>query len=255
MVQPPFAVEQLFDDLGDEEYVSYPPLTRDELVGLGDEPLLRDIEDLTWWSDLDERTRTEVSATAQRGLLARGLVALDPAGATRIDVTPRVRTVLALRSAPAFVTLVGNVGRPSPTLRCYGVLGPEQRVAVLVEARIMTGIAEYLLCRPAYAAGVVTRFLLAPPDASDPDARPAPDGLGTHVVQRRLELFPPGSLDRGQRFLASAGTAAAALAPVGPDGHAGQARSVSERSVLDLVAATWGEQGAQWASAADATRR
>lgn len=63
----PVEITQLFDELGDEPFVAYPPLTRDELVSLGDEPLLRDVDDTRWWADLDERTRAEVRATAQRG--------------------------------------------------------------------------------------------------------------------------------------------------------------------------------------------
>ncbi len=237
-------MQQLFDQFGDEPFVPYPTLTRDELLSLNDAPLLRDTEDSAWWAGLDERTRAEVFATAQRGLLARGLVSIDPADARQLDITARVRTVLALRSAPAFVTLVGNAGQPSPGLRCYGVLGPDEQVAVLVEARIITGVAEYLLCRPNYAATVVTRFLFAPPDGSDPAAEPAPAALGSRMVQRRLELFAPGALDRGRRYLASAGTSAGALAPVDADGRAGQARGVTEQAVVELVSSTWGEHAA-----------
>jgi hypothetical protein len=236
---PPAEVVRLFEALGEEQFVRYPSLTRDELISIGDQPMLHDAEDLAWWDGLDEGTRAQVRATAQRGLLARGLVSLDGSDPAVLDVSSPLRTVLALRRVPAFVTLVGPAAGRSPTLRCYGVLGPDSRTAVLLEARILTGVAEYLLCTPAYAATAVTRFLFAPPDPDDPAAVPAEAELGGRMVLRRLELFPPGELSDGRRFVAVAGVSAGALAPVGSDGRPGPAAQVSEQSVVDLVSAHW----------------
>lgn len=238
-IDVPAEVAAIFDEFADRPFVAYPSLTRDELFALGDSPLFVDTDDAAWWGGLAEDTRPEVLASAQRGLLARGLVDIDSTDNARLDVSSRLRILLALRAAPAFVTLVGNYRHPSPILRCYGVLGPDERVAVLVEARVITGVAEYLLCRPNYAATTVARLLLAPPDTEDPEAVPAPDELGARMVRRRLELFPPGSMERGRRFLAHAGLAAGALAEVDADGHAGPAREATEQSVVDLVTESW----------------
>jgi hypothetical protein len=174
------ALEALLDDLDGHESVPYPSLTRDELLSLGDEPLLLDTDDVEWLDRLSPGTRAEVVATAQRGLVARDLVSARDA--ETLDVDRRVRMILALRRVPAFVTLAGSAS-DHPVFRCYGVLGPDGTAAVLVEVRRMPGVGEYRLCTPRYAAGVVSRFLLTPSPG-----------------RRRLEMFPPGSLTHGERY-------------------------------------------------------
>lgn len=236
----PVDITEMFDEIADKPCVPYPSLTRDELLALADAPLLNDADDAGWWDALTVQARHEVLATAQRGLLARGLVSIDRSDAEQLDIGRPLRTVLALRRAPAFVTLIGNTRHPSPVLRCYGAVDADGRIAVLIEARVITGVAEYLLCSPSYAATTAARLLLAPPDAEDPEAVEGPQELGGRIVRRRLEIFPPGSLHHGHRYLAFAGKTAGALASVDDDGHAGQPREAGEQTVAELIAGHWG---------------
>ena len=51
-----------------------PSLTREELIALGDNPVLRSAEDDAWWAGLDEAAQVAVLFTARRGLVARDLL-------------------------------------------------------------------------------------------------------------------------------------------------------------------------------------
>jgi hypothetical protein len=236
--------------LADADHVEYPAITRDELIALNDAPAFADTADLSWWGGLTDSTRDELRASAQRGLLARGLVTLDPDDPARLVVDDRIGFVLAVRSVPAFVTIAGNVSSADPMLRCYGILGHSAELAaVLVEARLLPGVSEFVLGTPTYAATALTRCLYAQPDATDPDAV-AVHNPAKRVVVRRMEMFPPGVRSGGRRYLALAGVTAGALAAVDATGRRGPLAEVTEQGVIDLVLAGWTDDAVRAAAAA-----
>lgn len=237
-------------ELAEVDHVGYPPLTRDELLSLGDRPAFADRADLTWWGGLDERTRAEVRATAQRGLLARCLASIDRDEPTALVVDDRLALVLAVRTMPAFVTVAGNAASGDPMLRCYGVLDAGGSLAaVLLEARLLPGVSEFVLGTPHYAATALTRLLYAPPDQSDPAATSADHPAGG-VLVRRMEMFPPGITSGGRRYLIMAAATAGALATVDAAGRPGPLTEITEQAVVDLVLSGWSDDAARAAAPA-----
>ncbi|WP_147455841.1 hypothetical protein [Nocardioides mangrovicus] len=92
--------------LGETGDVQLASLTREELRGVGDDPLLADAADALWWDALSEREQDLVLETAQRSLVARNLLVGGDDGA--VDVTDEVRLVLAARTAPDWVVVLGE---------------------------------------------------------------------------------------------------------------------------------------------------
>ena len=230
-------VAALLERLDGVDHVDLPTLTREELLSLGDLPAFGDADDLAWWGGLSSETRDEVAAGAQRGLLGRRLIGPD-ADPTRVRVDPDLQVTLAIRSAPAFLTVVGVPGRPTPSVRALGVLDEHGAVsAVLLERRPVAGVCDFVLASESYAAMAVTRFLFEPPTADDPDARPVDSPL-QRVLLRRVETFAAGD-PTGVRHLAYAGVTAGALAPIDARGHAGVPVPVTEASMIDTVRAEW----------------
>lgn len=239
---------KVFAELAEVDHVDYPALTRDELISLGDTPAFADRADLAWWGGLDDATRAELRASAQRGLLARGLARIDTEDPTKLAVEDRVARTLAVRSLPAFVTIAGNVSSADVALRCHGILDEQDALAaVLLEARLLPGISEFVLATPAYAATALTRFLFAEPDPADPGAV-AVQNPAKRVVVRRMEMFPAGVVSGGRRYLVLAGVMAGALATVDDTGRRGPLTEVTEQAVIDLVLAGWADDAVRAAA-------
>jgi len=83
-----------FGRLRDVDHIVLPSLTREELFSLGDRPAFGE--------------------------------SADP---STVSVHPDVRLVLAVRSEPAFLSLIGLRGRPEPLVRAYGFLDERAQVA------------------------------------------------------------------------------------------------------------------------------
>lgn len=100
MVSTPFDLDAVAANLlGETGDADLPSLTREELRGLGDDPLFANAADDLWWEQLPEAAVEPVLEAAQRGLVARNLLAGDDNGEL-VAVEP-VRVVLAARTAPS----------------------------------------------------------------------------------------------------------------------------------------------------------
>ncbi len=85
-----------------------PTLTREELIALADVALLGHSGDAEWWATLTSGEQAAVARTAQRSLVARGL--LVPTGDGRsLEPVEQVRTVLRSRSAPDWLVVARDV--------------------------------------------------------------------------------------------------------------------------------------------------
>jgi hypothetical protein len=233
------ALAELF---GTADHLDYPCLTREQLLAVADRPVVTDARDLQWWQDLDDRTRTELVEAGQRSLLAADHVRLDPERPSDLVLSPAVQAIVAIRSAPAFVSVAGGERLDQPALRCFGVrmdqpAGPED-FAVLLEARITRGVSEFILGTARYAAVAVTRFVLAPPAPGDPDAVEVDEPLG-RVLVRRLQLFPPGTFSGGQRLRLYAGLTAGAVEELADDDSTTGPVSTTEADLVDRILTSW----------------
>ena len=233
-------VRHLLDHFGrlrDVDHIDLQALTREELFSLGDRPAFGDSADLAWWGSLAAPARADIEASAQRGLVGRRLVqpGVDP---STISVHPDLRLVLAMRSEPAFLSVIGLRGRPEPLVRAYGVLGEHAEVAaVLLERAVVPGVSDFVLGSAAYAAMAMTRFLFEPPTADDPDAQVVDSPLQLLLLRRFETLLRGESV--GVRHLAYAGVTAGALAEVDDEGRSGEPVPVTEQSMIENVLDEW----------------
>jgi len=160
---------RLVGERGDSQLVS---LTREELAGVGDDPVLGHAADTVWWDGLTAREQALVLETAQRGLVARNL--LVPDGGSELVVVDEVRVVLAARRAPSRVLVLTD-----PAVRSSDGSGlqlvllglpvdagapPAYVVSVRVE-----GVYLHRLVVAELAPDVAVDWLLRPPDEASPD--------------------------------------------------------------------------------------
>jgi hypothetical protein len=183
--------------------VRLPRLTREELVALGDRPVLVDADDQAWWDGLDAGQREEVTATAWRGLLARDLARHRKKG-EGIQVDGRLTFIRDVRAAPAWLA----VATAETTLRAYGIDLPEGPY-VLIEHRPTPGIAHFVGAKADPGVEAVVTYLLRAP------------GAGEGVRTRRLEVVHPEPHPDTQRRILLVGDHEARIATVAADGVAG----------------------------------
>ena len=182
--------------------VRLPRLTREELVALGDRPVLVDADDRSWWAGLDRDQQREIVTTAQHGLIARDLARPDGDG---LELDGRLKFVLAVRSAPAWLGVASGDTR----LLAHGVDLPEGPF-VLLEHRPLPGVANFVGMKAEPGVDAIVAFLLrSPADGED-------------VVSRRLEVLHPEPEPDTQRRILLVGRREARVAPVSADGVAGE---------------------------------
>lgn len=178
---------RLLDSGGD---ALLPPLTREELIVLGDDPVLRHSHDELWWEGLDEGRRDLVREVALRALVARGLLVPDAEGDLEIDVEARI--VLQARRGPSTVLVAREPAEqpggalpdgdaPRPELAVLGVDLAEGVRSGYVVSTYVSSILSARLVSPETAGRLLTGWLL----------RPAPEGR--EVVGRTLEVLRPQS--------------------------------------------------------------
>lgn len=232
-------VGTLAELLAGNDHVVHPTLTREQLIAAGDRPVCTDVRDLQWWNGLTDEARVEVAAAAQKALLAADQVRLDADRPGEVVLSPALQAITTIRSAPAFVSVAGGERIDEPTMRCFGLhLDDPAEVAVLLEARVFPGISEFLLGTATWAAGMLTRFVLAPPGSHDPDAAEVGAPLG-RVVVRRLQLFPPGRWDGGQRIRVYAGVTGGAVEDIAPDGTGSGPGATTEQALAGRILTAW----------------
>lgn len=179
------AVRSRLQDTGSYDL---PSLTREELVVLGDDPVLRHSHDELWWAGLDERAQQLVRETALRSLIAHQLLVVDSDG--DLALSEDVHIVLQARRGPSVVVMArepteqpGGVvedDRPRPELSILGIDLVEGERSAFVLCGHVAAIASHRLAAPALAAEALTSFLLHPPADGEP------------VVGRAVEVLRPG---------------------------------------------------------------
>jgi hypothetical protein len=180
---------RLVGESGDRQLAS---LTREELYGVGDDPVLGHAADVVWWDDLTEREQGLVLETAQRGLAARNL--LVPDGDGELVAADEVRVVLAARRAPSRIVVltdpaVRTSDGPGLQLALLGLPVVEAApYAFLVSLRI-EGVYLHRLVTAAAAPGVATEWLLRSPDGT------LADEDETAGAGRTIEVLDPGDAD------------------------------------------------------------
>jgi hypothetical protein len=220
-------VAQLTGADGDRQLVS---LTREELYGVGDDPVLGHAADVVWWDGLSEREQALVLETAQRGLVARNL--LVPDGAGELVAADEVRVVLAARRAPSTIVVLTD-----PAVRSSDGSGLQLALlglpaeagapyAFLVSMRI-EGVYLHRLVVADRAPDVAVDWLLRAPEEDATE-----DGLD---VGRTIELLGvTGEASRERAVLVGRG-GAWALSEVS-DGVPGEATPVDAAALRDWLA-------------------
>ncbi|HEX2892610.1 MAG TPA: hypothetical protein VHO29_01235 [Marmoricola sp.] len=177
------ATARLTGETGDRQLVS---LTREELYGVGDDPVLGHAADVVWWDALTDREQGLVLETAQRGLVARNL--LVPDGEGELVAADEVRVVLAARKAPSrIVVLTDPAVRSSDGVGLQvAVLGlpvPEGAPYAFVVSVRIEGVYLHRLVTAEHAPEVAAEWLLRAP-ADEPGE-----------AGRTVEVLDPGSVD------------------------------------------------------------
>jgi hypothetical protein len=183
--QPDLAetVARLTGATGDRQLVS---LTREELYGVGDDPVLGHAADLVWWDGLTEREQALVLETAQRGLVARNL--LVPDGEGELVTTDEVRVVLAARRAPSRILVLTDPAVRSSDgsglqLALFGLPVEAGAPYAFLASMRVEGVYLHRLVTAEAAPGVAVDWLLRSPD------EPASDD--TVDVGRTIEVLRP----------------------------------------------------------------
>lgn len=172
---------------GDRQLAS---LTREELYGVGDDPVLGHAADLVWWDGLTEREQALVLETAQRGLVARNL--LVPDGSAELVAADEVRVVLAARRAPSRILVLTDPAVRSSDgsalqLALFGLpVEAGAPYAYLASMRI-EGVYLHRLVTAEIAPDLAVEWLLRAPD--EPVSGDPVD------VGRTIEILRPGDTD------------------------------------------------------------
>lgn len=224
----------LFGTAGELEL---PPLTYEQIVGMGDVSGFGDLESQGWLDGLTAETMEAVAVAGQRSLIAAGHVHLNPETAD-LEPSPQLKTLLAIRRAPAFLTFADGQDSGRPTMRSYGVCPPEGPAGALLEATLLPGLRQHLLADTEHAAAALARFLLAPPDEDDPYAI-AVDGPARSAVRRRLEIIDLREPAAGRRYEVIATHTAGGLAEVDDDGASKEPRTVDHAALCELLTSSW----------------
>lgn len=158
------AIAVLIEETGDRQLAS---LTREELYGVGDDPVLGHAADLVWWDGLTEREQGLVLETAQRGLVARNL--LVPDGADEVVAADEVRIVLAARRAPSrIVVLTDAAVRTSDgsglQLALLGLPAETAAPSAYVVSARIEGVYLHRLVTAEIAPDLAVEWLLRAPD-------------------------------------------------------------------------------------------
>lgn len=134
-------------------------LSREELIGLGDDPLLAHAGDAAWWEQLSLPEQELVLDTVQRSLVARNLLTPDENG--QIVASSEARLILAARTAPSsIVVLTDTVLRDSEDVGLQLVLLElPTEDGVVITSRV-EGVYLHRLVRTDDAAGIAADWLL-----------------------------------------------------------------------------------------------
>lgn len=185
----PEVTARLVGEAGDSQLAS---LTREELYGVGDDPVLGHAADLVWWDALTEREQGLVLETAQRGLVARNL--LVPDGAGELVAADEVRVVLSARRAPSrLVVLTDPAVRSSDgsglQLALLGLPAEQTGApsAFLVSMRI-EGVYLHRLVVAHLAPDIAVDWLMRAPDGGSAD-----EAFDVGRTVEVLEVGDPGS--------------------------------------------------------------
>jgi len=181
MADPSTTVRRLLDGADD---VTLPTLTREELVALGDAPVLADGADAQWWTGLDADARQLVVQAAQRGLVARRLLTARP-GQDELFVADEVQVILRARHEPSWLVVLREPDQTEGADVRVVVSGIDLRVhetaAALIGIRV-DGIYAHRLAAGPTAVEAVVGWLLRPP---------AP---GASTVGRTVEALTPAEV-------------------------------------------------------------
>jgi hypothetical protein len=163
--------------LGDAQDISLPSLTREELVAMGDEPMLAEAEDELWWQAQSDEVREALVGASHRGLVARGLLKpdLETGGLVAVDT---VRVVLETRRHPSWLCVVREpVAQDETRVVIAGIERDDAPPAAMITARI-EGIHLSRLMGADEAVGEAVRWLTDTefhtdtPNGMDPAGRP-----------------------------------------------------------------------------------
>lgn len=210
--------QRLMDDALNRGRVELPTLTREELAALGalDVGAIRDGEEISWWTGMDEDMRQAVAVAAIRGLGARGLLDLaprQPAGDSeqvQLPLEPELSAVLVPRANPAFL-IVGRdpVGGQRGRTWVYGIVEQGRGLRCILFERVEdTALHRFALCAPARGLTDFAEWACAPATAVDENGRPGP-------MLRTVEIIQPAEGGPNQhRFIVLAGPDGARAARV-----------------------------------------
>lgn len=226
------AAAEIVDRAQREEMVTLPSLTREELAATGslEASPLGDVSEFEYWNGLDAGARQAATVAALRSLAARGLVDLqrgepDPGGGVSVNTAPELGVILAARRQPAYIA-VGSEPRQKlfGFVRLYGILDHVRKLnLVLLERASPEGIHQFALCRPAIAAGEVSRWACGP---------------ATEATVRTVEVIRPStSGPQRQRLAVVVSADGAEVADFDDEGELKARRPITEASLRERLRA------------------
>jgi hypothetical protein len=190
--------------------VALASLTREELLALGDQPVLAQTGDQQWWAGLSETEQALVRATAERGLWARNLLRPGPNGGDLV-LDDGVRIVLTARRMPSWLAVLlapDELGAAAQIVVSGIDLTANTTSAALIGVQI-DGVHRHRLVSAAKALTELTGWLLEEPRTPQTGKpvtrtveilRPPTDlTQGTVTYARAAVFIPPGNRFRWSR--------------------------------------------------------
>ena len=210
-----------------------PSLTREELVALGDTPVLQSADDEIWWAALGEQARAAVVAAARRSLVARGLL-IPARGTDDLAVADPVRIVLETRTHPSWLLVLRE---PTAAVDVYVVaagidVDDSGSAAVLLSARV-EGIYLNRLYRPDVAIDEIAAWLVERP-ADEPIDLDRPVARTFELIRPRRPGVRDAVADR--RGIVLGAGPAWRLADVDPDGSQSEPEPVDRPALRARLA-------------------